>query len=427
MYTQHNSAELLAQLLTRKPPHPEETFPVLPISSSSFGMVGTDFSDLVDSLLTLATQSNRKDVQKEHHKALGYLAYSLIHCIFRWEALTLPTSAQTFEDDDNYFVSLGFTRRIAERCIYALGGEGDDLDNPDFGYMYRLRKGFRGANGVSKASCYFPTARFIKEFTYMLYTDFGGWDDLSDEYLYRFNNFEGPELDHNGFKNQIAILRNYNNFMREQSWAMKNPSYRGFSGSLERGGRIYNYYQNIANRRYKLRTLTLLNESPIIECDFNANHLWMFSFLCGEELTGDAYEPIIQESGCDRDKVKMALTKLLGCTSKSQRGMAIYNAPKGKVPMECDEFKAIEAGSLKVYPWLKTYNAFYNDTGAKMQTLEGEVSLKMMIWATVNEIPMLVVHDAYAVNQDHVEATEFSMLRLRKTLLSNSLDNFNGI
>lgn len=289
--------------------------------------------------------------------------------------------------------------------------------------MYRLRKGFRGANGVSKASCYFPTARFIREFTHMLYTDFGGWDDLTDEYLYRFNKFEGAEPALSGFKDQIAILRNYNNFMREQSWAMKNPSYRGFSRSLERGGRIFNYYQNIAERRYKLRTKTLLNESPIMECDFNANHLWMFSYLCGEELTmKDAYEPIIQESGCERNKVKMALTKLLGCTSKSQRGMATYNAPKGKIPMECDEYKAIEAGALKVYPWLDTHNAFYNDTGAKMQTLEGEVSLKMMDWATENEIPMLVVHDAYAVNCHYSEITEEQMRQIRNTVL-NSLRN----
>lgn len=420
MYTQHNSAELLAQLLTRKPPHPEESFPVLPISSSSFGLAGTDFKNLVDGLVTLATQSNRKDVQKEHHKALGYLAYSLIHCIFRWEALTLPTSAQTYEDDGNYFASLGFTRRIAERCIFALGGEDDDLDSPDFGYMYRLRKGFRGANGVSKASCYFPTARFIKEFTHMLYTDFGGWDNLTDEYLYRFNKFEGTTRPLTDFKDQITILRNYNNFMREQSWAMKNPSYRGFSGALERGGRIYNYYQNITNRRYKLRTMTLLNESPIMECDFNANHLWMFSYLCGEELSmTDAYEPIIQESGCDRNKVKMAITKLLGCKSKSQMGMAIYNAPKGKVPMECNEFKAIEAGALKVYPWLDSYNAFYNDTGARMQTLEGDVSLKMMEWATYNEIPMLVVHDAYAVNSHNNESTTHQMKQFRYSILKD--------
>lgn len=422
MYTQHNSANLLAQLLTRKPPHPEETFPVLPISSSSFGMVGTDFRDLVDSLLTLATQSNRKDVQKDHRKALSYLAYSLIHCIFRWEAVTLPTSAKAYEEDGNHYASIGFTRRIADRCIKALGGEDDDLDNPDFGYMYRLRKGFRGVNGVSKASCYFPTAKFIREFTHMLYTDFGGWDDLTDEYLYRFNKFEGAEPALSSFKDQIAILRNYNNFMREQSWAMKNPSYRSFSGSLERGGRIFNYYQNIANRRYKLRTKTLLNESAIIECDFNANHLWMFSYLCGEELTGDAYEPIIKESGCERDKVKMALTKLLGCTSKSQKGMAIYNAPKGKVPMECDEFKAIEAGALRVYPWLDTYNAFYNDTGAKMQTLEGEVSLRMMEWATVNEIPMLIVHDAYGVNPQHSDETSSHMLQCRQALLNMQFD-----
>jgi len=413
----NSNAELLAHILNRKPPHPDETFPVLPMSSASFGVAGKGLSTLVEELLSDATQSNRIDVKRSHSLALGFLAHSLIHCIFRWEAVALPQSSESYAKKNSHFASVGFTRRIAERCIRALAGEDGFLDDPNYGYMYRLRKGYRGANGESKASCYFPTVKFIKEFTHMLYTDFGGWDELTDEYLYRFNGFGEHTPDYAHFKNGISVIRNYNNFMREHQWAMKNPSHRGFSKSINRGGRIFNYYQNIANRRYPLRRQTLLNGYPIIECDFNANHLWMFSYLCGEELKGDAYAPIIQASGCERNKVKMALTKLLGCSSKRQKGMAIHNAPKGKVPMDCDEFRRIEASALKTFPWLNSHNAFYSDMGAKMQTIEGEVSLRMMRWATSNQIPMLVVHDAYAVNPQFSAETYEMMDHYRRSVL----------
>jgi hypothetical protein len=199
---------------------------------------------------------------------------------------------------------------------------------------------------------------------------------------------------------------------------MKNPSTRAMSMYSPRGGRINNYYQNIANRRYKVRTNTLLNGEGIIECDFSANHLWMFSYLVGEELPHDAYEAIVKESGCSRDVVKSVTTRLLGSTSLTQKGMLTKEAHKAKVPCSADSFRAIESALYSEYPWLKKHNAFYNDRGAWLQGLEGDISICMLQWCTHNQIPLLAVHDAYAVNINNAEATEEMMHHLREGVLN---------
>ncbi|WP_173506670.1 hypothetical protein [Marinobacterium sp. xm-d-530] len=286
--------------------------------------------------------------------------------------------------------------------------------------MFMVCNGYMAADGTQRhAAVYFPTKKFIELFFHALYTDFGGWDELTNEYLYRFNNFLLPDIPSIAtYANKIKILRDYNNFMRDQSWAMKNPSTRAMNMYSPRGGRINNYYQNIANRRYKVRTNTLLNGDIIEECDFSANHLWMFSYLVGEELPQDAYEAIVKRSGASREQVKSVTTKLLGSTSLSQKGMLTKESHKAKIPCSADQFRAIESALYSEYPWLEKHNAFYHDRGAWLQGIEGDISIHMMQWCTQNQIPLLAVHDAYAVNTHNAEATEEMMHHLREGVLN---------
>jgi hypothetical protein len=52
-------------------------------------------------------------------------------------------------------------------------------------------------------------------------------------------------------------------------------------------------------------------------------------------------------------------------------------------------------------PALDAKSIFYNDTGAKMQKLEGEIGLEMFKWAMDENIPILSVHDSFAVPAKH--------------------------
>jgi hypothetical protein len=427
---QAHYAKLLAELMNRKPPHQKESFPVLPLTSKTFGTHNKAFNDLVEELLPKVTQSNRHDVKVEHRKCLKHVIFSLVHAMFNWECLSLPVSEDSYKNvlnDDGLLVPshmsrLGFTRRITERIINTLSEGTSDKERSDksSGWMFQVCRGYMAADGTRRtAAVYFPTKKFIEMFCHALYTDFGGWDDLTDDFLYRFNNFLLPDLPSiSTYGNKIKILREYNNFMRDQSWAMKNPSTRAMNMYSPRGGRINNYYQNIANRRYKVRTNTLLNGDIIEECDFSANHLWMFSYLVGEELPQDAYEAIVKQSGCKRDVVKSVTTRLLGSTSLTQKGMLTKEAHKAKVPCSADSFRAIESALYSEYPWLEKHNAFYHDRGAWLQGLEGDISIQMMQWCTQNQIPLLAVHDAYAVNINNAKATEEMMHHMREGVLN---------
>ena len=46
-----------------------------------------------------------------------------------------------------------------------------------------------------------------------------------------------------------------------------------------------------------------------------------------------------------------------------------------------------------------------------MQWLEGEIGLKMLKWATDNQLPLLAVHDGYAVRSSD-EAITYNYMRL---------------
>ena len=48
---------------------------------------------------------------------------------------------------------------------------------------------------------------------------------------------------------------------------------------------------------------------------------------------------------------------------------------------------------------------FYNDTGSKMQKLEGEIALKMIGWAMNEQMPIIAVHDSFAVQNKHEQKT----------------------
>lgn len=430
---QQRNAKLLADLISRSPPHQQESFPVLPLTSKTFGVNNQAFKEFVEELLPRVTESNRHDVIENHRRCLKHVVFSLIHSIFNWENLALPVSEDSYGEYTNengalvnkHLTHLGFTRRITERIRDALsaGKSDDERRDPSTGWMFMVCNGYMAADGSHRtAAVYFPTKKFIELFFHALYTDFGGWDDLNDQFLYRFNNFLLPDLPSFAtYSDKINILRDYNTFMRDQSWAMKNPSTRAMNMYSPRGGRINNYYQNIANRRYKVRTNTLLNGDLIEECDFSANHLWMFSYLVGEELPQDAYKAIEITSGCTREQVKSVTTRLLGSTNLSQKGMLTNEAHKAKTPCSADQFRAIQSALYSEYPWLEKYNAFYHDRGSWLQGLEGEISLLMMQWATQHRIPLLPVHDAYAVNIQNVENTDEMMHNFRIKVLDDAV------
>ena len=68
-------------------------------------------------------------------------------------------------------------------------------------------------------------------------------------------------------------------------------------------------------------------------------------------------------------------------------------------------YKDLLAAFMKEFPWVETKGIFYNDTGSKMQKLEGEIALKMIEWGMNEQIPIIAVHDSFAVQTKHEQKT----------------------
>ncbi|MDC0404046.1 hypothetical protein OAM26_03280 [Porticoccaceae bacterium] len=420
MDMQKHCRDILTSLNNRPPPHPNESTPPLLLNSSETATNTKHFKEFVEQLVPITLKSHREQDKKAHLAALTIITHTLIQCMFRWESVALTQSPEAYREGQ-YLNKIGLTRRIVTRCIHSLCGGKEYLEDPNTGWMYQLRRGFQ-AMGTNQSAQFFPTKHFIDLFFESLYTDHGGWDDMTDEKLYIFKDV--PQIDIppiSNYQDKLAIIRNYNNFMRDHSWAMKSPSYRSMSKAPQRGGRIYNYFQNIANRRFPLRATTLIDGYPIAEPDFTANHLWMFSKLHGEELPNDPYNEIVEITGCTRDQVKSVTTVMLGAKNLKQKGKTIADAHKRKIPCSADNMRSILSALESTYPWLAENNAFYNDTGSKLQYLEGEIALQMMAWATSMELPLLVVHDAFAVPEQYEAMVYEMMLETRLKILELSV------
>lgn len=390
---QVQNAEMLAEIIiSAGKPHKDSETRIQRFNFTAVGAKANELAALLDELTSKVTKStNPIDIQN-HSRCLRYILNNLMLCAFRFEWLVLPTTPKSFKQGE-YLQSLGFDQRRMKRCI-------DLLLNEQL--MIPGRKGHLGGKEApAKASQFYPTPFFIRLVCSYLYSEMGSFDEITDEDLYQFKRFDHVDLPSiETYQSKLATLRNYNNFMREHSWAMKSPSHRSIKDFDCRSGRIINHYQNLAERRVRIRTQTLIDGFPISEPDFSANHLRMSAFLNGEEIPEDPYQEIAKSTGLTREQIKRVVTVCMGASSLKQKGGLILKARFRHIPIYKEEFNYILDALYSNYPWLKS--VFFNDYGPRLQYLEGEIALEMMWWATENEIPLIPVHDAFAVRvQDH--------------------------
>lgn len=410
---QKKNAEMLAQIIIEAGlPHKDSSTRLLRLNFSAFGAHGSEFKALLDDLTSKVTKSKTEADIKNHKKCLSYILNNLILCAFRFEWLALPTTPASFGKDE-YLTSLGFSQRRMQRCIELLCNDH---------IMLLGRKGHLGGQRApSKASQFYPTNDFIRLTCSCLYNEIGSFDDFPDEKLYQFNRFDKvniPPVDHYQYK--LKIIRDYNNFMREHSWAMKSPSHRTIKDFDCRSGRIINHYQNLAERRVHIRTQTLIDGYPISEPDFSANHLRMSAFLNRFEMPDDPYQDIAKSTGLTREQIKRVVTQGMGASSLRQKKGLIRKAHLHRIPIIEEEYNSILDSLYGNYPWLN--EVLFNDYGPRLQYLEGEIALTMMKWATDSETPLIPVHDAFAVRAHDYNVTFQIMHHIWDLVLTKARD-----
>ena len=326
---------------------------------------------------------------------LRLILTNLILSAFSFEHLAITTRVAK----GTYLDKIGLTRRGIEAITKLLIEEQLCLET---------RGGYQHKNNSSKsrATQYFPSPRLIQIGVEFLYDEIGDFNNYNP-YEYLSTN----RWDANEDKN-ITILKTYNEFMREHSWACKAPTVRKLGEEPFTNGRVYTHYQNIVNRRVKVRENTLLDGMPLVECDFKANHPTMLSYLAGHEIKGDFYQSICTVNNVDRNMVKEVVTKTIGATRKlTAQNIAKNSRTKLTPEIVTATLNAIETA----HPWFKQF--MFKNQGVYLQWLEGEIAMKMFEFGVAKGIPIINVHDAYAVTKSNEVVTKEAMDKYRYEVL----------
>ena len=211
-------------------------------------------------------------------------------------------------------------------------------------------------------------------------------DDIWSETMFKVKADEShPDMD-----DMIAI----NEFIKPHRWACKAPIRLVYKHSPFQGGRLITPFQNLPDRRARIRINTQIDGQPICEVDFNANHLRIVLALKSKEYAGDSpYEDICHEAGgAGRDAVKRFMTIAMGASDEVS----------GKRRLSLDGFNRdvvdrIHAGTLRRYPKLELFKGW----GIFAQNFEGQILKDVLLEGIKEDIVCLPVHDAVAVQQRH--------------------------
>jgi hypothetical protein len=196
-----------------------------------------------------------------------------------------------------------------------------------------------------------------------------------------------------------------NEFLKSHQWACKAPVQLKYKTSAFEGGRLYTPYQTLPDRTSRVRINTLIDDMPICEVDFNANHLRLnLAVLHSQDAGETPYEDIGELSKLDdRYRIKRFITVAMGASDELNAFKAL-----NKEGFNAKLFEQIKQGALKRYPKLNLFEGW----GMSAQNLEGAILRKVMLEGIEQGIVSLPVHDAIAVKQGEAEWAKEAMERV---------------
>ncbi len=134
---------------------------------------------------------------------------------------------------------------------------------------------------------------------------------------------------------------------------------------------------------------------------------------------------IADASGSSRADVKAVVTAALGCSSPNKAHEVSYELMKKGIRTESVD--GILSAAKVCFPWLEEHNIFFSNKGVYMQWLEGEIAMKMFAYAIQEGIPMVNIHDAYAVNETYASKVMHKMNIAREEVLESYESIYSGI
>ena len=239
---------------------------------------------------------------------------------------------------------------------------------------------------------------------------------LFDYFLYIEQPIEGPYVSinkpDNAYKNfkfpkdhpEVIELTEVNEFLKGHMWAFKGPVALRYKHTPFQGGRLYTPFQNLPDRKSRVRINTRINDQPIAEVDFSCNHLRLnLAYQDGIDAGETPYEDIGElAGGLSRDSAKTFITVAMGASDQNEARSALTR----KRGYGDKAVKALIEATNKRFPTLELFSGW----GLFAQNLEGQILKDVLLEGVKKDIVCLPVHDAVAVQQQHIEWAKEQMV-----------------
>ncbi len=198
-------------------------------------------------------------------------------------------------------------------------------------------------------------------------------------------------------------LETINDFLKEQQWACKGPVVLKYKSTPLNGGRLHTRYQQLPDKKHRIRLNTLINEEPIYELVFNANHLRLAMAILHKQDIGDTpYEDVMWLADVkDMGLIQSFIAIALWARNRNQ-AYSRWNLNSNGA----ENFIKIENAVKKRFPELE----LYNNWGSHAENLEGAILREIILTGIGKDILVLPVNNAIAVQQKHESWAVDSML-----------------
>jgi hypothetical protein len=356
------------------------------------------YTDLLEYHYSQTVGGRNKTAAAELKRHWAYFLLCFSGCVMthHWLLVTLKTNEYS---SNKYLKKYGLKYGPTKHIVEYLKGSG----------LVTSKKGGKYESNPMKTRLY-PVPSFARQLLdFYLHT----LEDFDGDYLQFEPDAKRDPVDDNNWAKAVsrlpknhpdkADMRRINEFLEGQQWSCKGPVRLKYKLTVFHGGRLYTRYQQLPDKRHKIRINTLINDEPICEVDFSANHLRLAMAALHDEDAGDnPYEDIMAIAGIDdRDLVKSFITTALGAASK-RAAQSSWN----KKALGSENFVALEQAVKQRYSKL----ILFDDWGIHAQNLEGAILRDVMLQGVDKGIVVLPVHDAVAVQQKHEEWAIGTML-----------------
>ena len=134
--------------------------------------------------------------------------------------------------------------------------------------------------------------------------------------------------------------------------------------------------------------------------DFNANHVRILLTTNQRDFVGsdDAYAATAEEAKVERNSVKGFFTVAMNCPSFE---VAHHAATETSYRVPYEDCKAVYRAFEAIYPGIQLFSEGIN-FGVIAQNLEGRILRKVLLKGIQENIFALPIHDAVAVEVDHM-------------------------